>query len=209
MAYKNVLQACRDYLSVPYVWGGDTFAEGGFDCSGFVHNVLNDAGIIGTRTTAQGYYNRFAGHKADLNTDGALLLFGKSVNEITHIAINVGDGVHMYESIGNKSNTKYNKGKGVTKSRIKRRNDLIAIVTPFYSYVAKIPVSVLRYGSKGDNVVQLQLRLNEKFSAKLKVDGSYGVKTKNAVKAFQSAVGITADGIFGKESQRMLRNLYK
>lgn len=38
-------------------------------------------------------------------------------------------------------------------------------------------------------------------------DGYYGTNTENAVKAFQNANGLTADGVFGKNSKKKLWSL--
>ena len=47
---KTILANAKRYLGMPYVWGGDSKAEGGFDCSGYVYNVLRDSGYpIGRR----------------------------------------------------------------------------------------------------------------------------------------------------------------
>lgn len=124
-----LINNCLKYIGVPYVWGGESRAEGGFDCSGFVYRVLNDTGLKVSRTTAQGYYNKFKGSPCSIQTKGALLFFGKSTSSITHVAISDGHG-KMYESIGGKANTKTNPGKGVTLSSIRRRLDLVAVCDP-------------------------------------------------------------------------------
>ena len=133
-----LINNCLKYIGVPYVWGGESRAEGGFDCSGFVYNVLNDTGLKVGRTTAQGYYNKFKSSPCNVQTRGALLFFGKCTSSITHVAISDGHG-KMYESIGSKRNTKANPGKGVTLSNITRRGDLVAacdplakVLSPFY-----------------------------------------------------------------------------
>ena len=80
-----LINNCLKYIGVPYVWGGESRAEGGFDCSGLVYNVLNDTGLEVGRTTAQGYYNKFKGNPCGTQTRGALLFFGKSEGSITHV----------------------------------------------------------------------------------------------------------------------------
>lgn len=124
-----LINICKKYLGVPYVWGGESRSEGGFDCSGFVDVALNEAGLKVARLTAQGYYNKFKSHPCSPNTKGALLFFGSSTKSITHVAISDGAG-YMYESIGGKANTKYNPGKGVSRSKITRRRDLVAACDP-------------------------------------------------------------------------------
>ena len=123
---RDILANAAKYIGTPYVWGGESDSEGGFDCSGYVFNVLRDSGYKVPRTTAQGYYNRFKDNEIKAVEAGALLFFGKSKQNITHVAIAV-DNLGMYESIGGRLNTKFNKGKGVTLSKINRRKDLIAI----------------------------------------------------------------------------------
>ena len=56
-------------------------------------------------------------------------------------------------------------------------------------------------GDTGSSVKRIQRYLN-KQGAKLDVDGIYGAKTKKAVKKWQKAVKITADGLWGKECQK-------
>lgn len=124
-----LINNCQKYIGVPYVWGGESRAEGGFDCSGFLYRVLNDTGLKVSRTTAQGYYSKFKGSPSSIQTKGALLFYGKSETSISHVAISDGHG-KMYESIGGKANTKTNPGKGVTLSSIRRRVDLVAVCDP-------------------------------------------------------------------------------
>ncbi len=56
----------------------------------------------------------------------------------------------------------------------------------------------LRSGSKGDSVITLQTRLRELGYYTGAIDGDYGRGTQNAVSAFQSANGLTADGVCGQ-----------
>jgi len=197
------------YLGKPYVWGGESGAEGGYDCSGYVYNVLNDSGIKVGRTTAQGYYNKYKGNTSNKNVAGALLFFGKSTTSIKHVAIASGDGVHMYESIGSSKNTKTNKGKGVTYSYISRRKDLVAVCTPFKPSVA-VPViakPTLKVGSKGTQVNYLQQNLNFLMNAKLETDGHFGQLTKKAVMEYQKKYNLVVDGIYGRNSYNKMRSI--
>ena len=54
----DFVNKAKKYVGKPYVWGGESDAEGGFDCSGYVFNVLKDSGFPVGRLTAQGYYNK-------------------------------------------------------------------------------------------------------------------------------------------------------
>ena len=62
----------------------------------------------------------------------------------------------------------------------------------------------LRKGDTGDAVAQLQEALIQLGYLSGKADGTYGTQTVNAVKAFQKANGLTADGTAGQETQRAL-----
>ena len=136
---NKILSNAAKYLGTPYVWGGESFEEGGFDCSGYVFKVLNDSGYTVPRDSAQGYFNRFKKNEIKSIEAGALLFFGKSKSNITHIAIAI-DDKSMYESIGGRINTKFLKGKGVTCSLIARRKDLVAICTVEKQRIEYYPV---------------------------------------------------------------------
>ena len=62
----------------------------------------------------------------------------------------------------------------------------------------------LRKGDAGDAVSQLQEALIQLGYLSGKADGTYGAQTVKAVKAFQKANGLTADGTAGPETQRAL-----
>jgi peptidoglycan hydrolase-like protein with peptidoglycan-binding domain len=57
---------------------------------------------------------------------------------------------------------------------------------------------VLRSGSSGEAVRQLQQALKGLGSDPGAIDGHFGSRTESAVKAFQSAQGLTVDGIVGE-----------
>lgn len=57
-----------------------------------------------------------------------------------------------------------------------------------------------RYGSRGDEVRQIQTKLKNWGYYKGTVDGIYGSGTLSAVKSFQKKNGLTADGIAGTKT---------
>lgn len=59
---------------------------------------------------------------------------------------------------------------------------------------------LLTRGSQGDQVKDLQRQLNEKLGLDLKVDGDYGRDTQKAVRDFQKAQGLSADGKVGNDT---------
>lgn len=67
-----------------------------------------------------------------------------------------------------------------------------------------VPENSLRSGDKGDDVKTLQKRLKELGYYKSTIDGKFGRTTMNALKAFQEAHGLTADGVAGQETYALL-----
>lgn len=88
---QSVVDTAMEYLGVPYVWGGESLAEGGLDCSGLVQLVFGRLGVDVPRT---------ADYQAEIGTPvaslaeakpGDLVAFG---DPVTHIGIYAG-GNHM------------------------------------------------------------------------------------------------------------------
>lgn len=120
---NNIVKAAKNYIGTPYVWGGESMAEGGMDCSGFVYSALKDAGYNVGRTTAQGYRSYGTKiNKSDMQP-GDLVFYGKD-NNASHIGIYIGNG-QMIHSSGGSKNTKSNPGKGVSVANVDYRNDFL------------------------------------------------------------------------------------
>ena len=82
-----IVNAAKAVLGAPYVWGGTTPA--GFDCSGFVFYVYNQAGKPLTRLSADGYYNR--SYYVSTPEPGDLLFFENTYKAgISHVGIYLG-----------------------------------------------------------------------------------------------------------------------
>ncbi|MDE7163267.1 MAG: spore cortex-lytic enzyme [Clostridia bacterium] len=67
-----------------------------------------------------------------------------------------------------------------------------------------VQTAVLRQGSKGGEVKEVQRRLKQWGYYNGSIDGIYGAKTVEAVKKFQRKNGLTADGIAGKSTYEAL-----
>ena len=67
-----------------------------------------------------------------------------------------------------------------------------------------IELNELKKGSKGNQVKTLQRLLNAVNSANLYIDGSFGDKTLQAVKAYQKKKGLYVDGIVGVKTWNSL-----
>ena len=69
---------------------------------------------------------------------------------------------------------------------------------------AAVPGEVLRRGSRGDAVCRLQQALAARGHDPGAADGVFGPRTDRAVRAFQRAAGLTADGVAGPLTWRAL-----
>lgn len=123
MRAQELINAFKDLLDKPYVWGGESMAEGGFDCSGALYYAANRAGYKVARSTAQKYSTLGKKISVGEQMPGDCLFFGTSVNHIIHCSLYIGNGL-MIESRGSRKNTKNNPGTGVTISDVNRRGDL-------------------------------------------------------------------------------------
>jgi N-acetylmuramoyl-L-alanine amidase len=86
-----------------------------------------------------------------------------------------------------------------------RRKLCIAIAFLFALNITLICVmqsnaATYKQGSAGSVVTQIQTKLSRWGYYKYAVDGVYGSRTAAAVKSFQKANGLTADGICGKQT---------
>jgi cell wall-associated NlpC family hydrolase len=86
-----VISTAESYLGDPYAWGG--MSHSGIDCSGLVVVSWGAAGVSLPRT-AQGEYEATAHVPLDPSAwePGDLIFYGGGVNDITHVAIYLGNG---------------------------------------------------------------------------------------------------------------------
>jgi N-acetylmuramoyl-L-alanine amidase len=71
-------------------------------------------------------------------------------------------------------------------------------------YEEELPAAVLRQGSTGSEVKEMQRRLKQWGYYNGSVDGVFGAGTKKAVISFQKKNGITADGVVGLSTYKAL-----
>lgn len=216
MSRETIIENAKKYLGKPYVWGGESMEEGGYDCSGFVYNVLRDSGFNVNRSTANGY--RSIGKKIgreSINV-GDLVFYGNG-EKATHIAIYAGNGM-IYESVGGSSNTKSNPGKGVVYSEMDRRSDLMEVRTLFEDGQAtenantaqNVERTWLQQGDKGQKVTDMQIMLIAVgySCGECGADGNFGSDSASALGRFQSDYGLKADKLYGEKSKAKLESVY-
>lgn len=86
----EVYQIMRNYLGMPYVWGGRNPSDGGFDCSGLMEYAfaLIDINISGT---AESQYNKTVAVSESDAQPGDLVFFKTTDKEISHVGMYIGN----------------------------------------------------------------------------------------------------------------------
>lgn len=120
------------YLGLPYLWGGATPITG-FDCSGFVLELLQSIGFWANKQdgSSQEIADHFAATFGLTPQYGSLLFFGKSRENITHITFALSDKFMVEASSGDSTTINRDiaiKQQAYIKVRpISHRIDLVAI----------------------------------------------------------------------------------
>ena len=190
----------------------DIFVIRGVDCSGLAIKFLLDNDIVKSDMTANGIYEYIVG-----NPEKGIKAHGK---KISLKEVKAGD--YLFQ--GNNSN-KHHIGYAVNKDyAIESQNhDVGVTITKIanrgWSYAARpnwyedepIDVPVLNRElyladpyMRGEDVREVQERLNELNYYCGEADGIFGNKTSIAVKNFQSDNGLTVDGIVGRNTAEKL-----
>ncbi len=163
-----------------------------YDCRGFTYWCMKQVGIKLEGSGATTQYNTASNwsQKGTLDEmpDVVCCVFKHKDGKMQHTGLHIGGGTIIHCSVG----VQYGKvsDNGWTH---------YAIPNGLYEEVdAKV---VLRNGSRGDAVKQLQNWLNQLGYDCGTADGVYGAKTTAAVKKYQADKGLTADGIAGDKTQ--------
>jgi cell wall-associated NlpC family hydrolase len=86
---RAIVDNAKQYLGVPYVWGGESLEEGGFDCSGLVQQVFKNLGVDVPRTADLQAEIGTPVASLDQAMPGDLVCFNDPVD---HIGIYAGNG---------------------------------------------------------------------------------------------------------------------
>lgn len=137
MTANELVAYATNLIGTPYVWGGNTPAQG-LDCSGLLYYIQKKAGSEVGDMTAYGYSKLGMEIANGCQKPGDFLFFGRPV---THCAIYVGNG-YMIESRGGRKNNASNPGIGVVKSLVSRRSDLSCIRRVWTEYNEALTYSI-------------------------------------------------------------------
>ncbi|MFZ3579398.1 LysM peptidoglycan-binding domain-containing protein [Virgibacillus sp. DJP39] len=91
----TLISVGKSLAGTPYQWGGTT--PSGFDCSGFIYYLYNQAGKDLARTNAQGYFNQ--SFYVDQPAKGDLVFFeGTYKSGISHMGVYIGNNKFVHTS---------------------------------------------------------------------------------------------------------------
>ena len=111
-AASRLLRTADSYVGVPYVWGGNSPSQG-FDCSGFMKYIFakNDVSLPRTSREQSRVGSPVTANFSSLRP-GDMLFFAEPDEQISHVAMYVGDGViiHASSSVGGVGYTDLNAG---------------------------------------------------------------------------------------------------
>ena len=161
-----------------------------FDCRGFTHWCFAQVGIDITGGGATTQYNTDSNWSAkggiDEMPDVVCCVFKEKNSKMQHTGVHIGGGTIIHCSVG------------VQYGKITDNGWTNYAIPAGMEEEAKV---ILRKGSQGDAVKQLQEWLNQLGYDCGVADGKYGDKTASAVKRYQQDHQLTADGIAGDKTQ--------
>jgi cell wall-associated NlpC family hydrolase len=90
---SHALEAAMSAQGAPYIWSGESWEEGGFDCSGLMQWAYQQAGIQLPRTAAE-QYNATKRITSQELQPGDLIFFAGTTDApgITHVGMYIGNG---------------------------------------------------------------------------------------------------------------------
>lgn len=93
----KMIASAKKLIGIPYVWGGSTIS--GFDCSGFIYYVANQAGMKIGRYSAEGYYDRT--YYVDTPKPGDIVFLKNTYKKgISHLGFYLGNNQFIHASDG-------------------------------------------------------------------------------------------------------------
>ena len=112
-------------------------------------------------------------------------------DRLVSLGYHLGVADHIYDSLTANSISDFQKRCGFTQTGVADVNTQLRL----FDEAAKTSLSIYQYGSRGTSVQKIQTRINQLGFNCGSVDGSFGPKTQNSIRDFQTQAGLPADGI--------------
>ena len=199
---------CRYVLGAIGTYGKDGVQE--FDCRGFTWWLLHQVGIEISKVGATTQYNTAAdwverGLTQDMpNLVCPVFKYRKDDGKMAHTGMHIGDGVIIHCT--SNGGVKYGDLSDTTWTNYAIPKGLYTDEEIDHARGRQL-VRTLKVGCSGADVKRLQETLNSLGFKCGTADGIFGQKTKTAVMAFQSAYGLTSDGIVGMKTRDKLEEV--
>jgi len=133
----RLIDYAMKFVGIPYKWGGDNPIDG-FDCSGFMQELLQSVGIDPPGDQTANVLHRYFSAQGTVvqNPQAGALVFYGTLTKMTHIAMCI-DSFRIIEAGGGGSNTltwedAAKQAAYIRIRPIRRRKDLQAIIMPRY-----------------------------------------------------------------------------
>ena len=94
----QIVNHSTQFVGTPYVWGGNDLRRG-VDCSGFVHHVFRDFGIVLYRNSAAMTQNGVPVGRNELMPADLLFFSTAGGSRISHVGLYIGDGYFIHSTI--------------------------------------------------------------------------------------------------------------
>lgn len=114
---------------------------------------------------------------------------------------------NTYNALNSYASSTGNMGNRTTNNTLSNTNDVAAVLTIRSQASGKAPV--LKKGSRGTEVTNLQKNLTKLGYDTKGVDGVFGDNTEAAVRKFQKAHNLSVDGIVGDKTRQAIENALK
>lgn len=191
-----------------------------WDCNGLAEGLYKDYTGTDINTKARYNYSKWCSQKGagmipvNKRVPGAAVYWGSKTSSIAHVAyldcpIIEGKPDGDWYIIEARGVTH-----GVVRTKLYSRDpDFWGIMDKYFDYandglvsapIYKLGDRLLKKGTKGSDVSELQTWLTKFDYLNDKIDGDFGSKTKKAVEAFQKANGLTADGEYGQQTHNAM-----
>ena len=181
----------------------------------FKHSELSDLFYGGKKcagcTTLMNYYREQGQLVTESYKPGDLVFFQFDKDAASdHIGIIEKDNGDTITTIEGNTSPNSDANGGAVMRRTRKKSLIMAVARPKYPHATgeklTVELSKLKKGSRGGEVKSLQrLLIGSGYGCGASgIDGSFGNNTLTAVKAFQIAEGLTADGIVGQKTWQAL-----